>query len=251
MAMEEEDDAGGIPEWVVTFGDMMSLLLTFFIMLFSMSEMREEERYQAILEALHQRFGYDSTQNSSIPGKDIKPRSTAMAKQASPGRARRANTMNGGDRVKAPVGEHKQVVTVRPGKERTVGGVVYFDPLTADLSEENKDHLKAIKKEISGKMLRIDIRGHTTNQRLPKNSPYRDNWHLAYERARNVSDYLIHLGIDPKRIRLSVSANNEPIDTTNYRKNARVEISTLDELTRPTQKNSSDFSSEISYPTTP
>ena len=46
MAVEQEDDGGGIPEWVVTFGDMMSLLLTFFIMLVSLSEIKEEETYQ-------------------------------------------------------------------------------------------------------------------------------------------------------------------------------------------------------------
>ena len=45
---EEEDSGGGIPEWVVTFGDMMSLLLTFFIMLVSLSEIKQEEKFQAI-----------------------------------------------------------------------------------------------------------------------------------------------------------------------------------------------------------
>ena len=39
---EPEDEAPGVPEWVVTYGDMMSLLLTFFIMLVSMSELKEE-----------------------------------------------------------------------------------------------------------------------------------------------------------------------------------------------------------------
>ena len=47
--MIEEQEGPGIPEWVVTFGDMMSLLLTFFIMLLSMSEMKQEERYQAMV----------------------------------------------------------------------------------------------------------------------------------------------------------------------------------------------------------
>ena len=51
MAIEEEPEPG-IPEWVVTFGDMMSLLLTFFIMLVSMSEIKEEERFQAMLESM-------------------------------------------------------------------------------------------------------------------------------------------------------------------------------------------------------
>ncbi len=52
--MGEEEAAPGVPEWLVTFGDMMSLLLTFFIMLFSMSEMKQEQKYQAVMEALHQ-----------------------------------------------------------------------------------------------------------------------------------------------------------------------------------------------------
>ena len=60
MALEEDDGGGGdIPEWVVTFGDMMSLLLTFFIMLVSLSEIKQEEKYQAMVESLTQRFGYD------------------------------------------------------------------------------------------------------------------------------------------------------------------------------------------------
>ena len=55
---EDEGDAGGIPEWVVTFGDMMSLLLTFFIMLVSLSEVVADQKYRAILDALQQYLGY-------------------------------------------------------------------------------------------------------------------------------------------------------------------------------------------------
>jgi chemotaxis protein MotB len=40
--MDDEPDEISIPEWVVTFGDMMSLLLTFFILLVSISEIKEE-----------------------------------------------------------------------------------------------------------------------------------------------------------------------------------------------------------------
>ena len=68
MAIEEEEDDPGIPEWVVTFGDMMSLLLTFFIMLVSMSELKEEERFQAMLESMRRQFGHDSAMAAAIPG---------------------------------------------------------------------------------------------------------------------------------------------------------------------------------------
>ncbi|MFP6677633.1 MAG: flagellar motor protein MotB [Pirellulaceae bacterium] len=50
--MNDDDDALSIPEWVVTFGDMMSLLLTFFIMLVSLSELKEEDQYQALVQSM-------------------------------------------------------------------------------------------------------------------------------------------------------------------------------------------------------
>ena len=43
--IDEDDPPIAIPEWVVTFGNLMSLLLTFFIMLVSLSEMKSEEKY--------------------------------------------------------------------------------------------------------------------------------------------------------------------------------------------------------------
>ncbi|VAX39948.1 Flagellar motor rotation protein MotB, partial [hydrothermal vent metagenome] len=54
----EEDEAPGVPEWVVTYGDMMSLLLTFFIMLVSLSEVVADQKYRAVLDSLQQYTGY-------------------------------------------------------------------------------------------------------------------------------------------------------------------------------------------------
>ena len=38
----------GAPEWMVTFGDLMSLLLVFFVLLFSVSEVKDEKIYDVI-----------------------------------------------------------------------------------------------------------------------------------------------------------------------------------------------------------
>ena len=61
-----EEEQAGIPEWVVTFGDMMSLLLTFFIMLASLSEIKAEQRYQAMAESIRRRFGHETAILSMI-----------------------------------------------------------------------------------------------------------------------------------------------------------------------------------------
>src|SRR5690606_15939736 len=98
MAIEEEPEAG-IPEWVVTFGDMMSLLLTFFIMLVSMSEMKEEEKYQAMVESFREQFGHDRSRESMIPG-ETRARGEKLPHPIySMGRSQKKDVENGGQEV--------------------------------------------------------------------------------------------------------------------------------------------------------
>jgi chemotaxis protein MotB len=233
MAVAEEEQGGGIPEWVVTFGDMMSLLLTFFIMLTSLSEIKQQEQYQAMAESFRKRFGHETALLSMIPGRS-KPRNSALAKLAVMGRARRADTLSGGDKVKAPVGDYPRVQSIRQGEQATRGGVVYFHEGTAELTEEHKLILQAAAEVIGGKPQKIEIRGHTSTRPLASDSPYRDHWDLAYDRCRKVQEFLISLGIDPKRIRITAAADNEPVYTgTNPRlqeDNPRVEVLMLNEL---------------------
>jgi flagellar motor protein MotB len=51
ISTQEEDDPGGAPEWMVTFSDCMTLLLTFFVLLLSFSSFDKET-----LPALGQSF---------------------------------------------------------------------------------------------------------------------------------------------------------------------------------------------------
>ena len=233
MAMLEEEEQAGIPEWVVTFGDMMSLLLTFFIMLVSMSEVKQEERYQAMAESFRRRFGHETATLSMVPGRN-RPRNSMVAKLAVLGRARRADTMNGGDKVKAPVGEYARVQSIRKGEQTTLGGVVYFDEGAAELTEEHKRILQATAQVIGGKPQVVEIRGHTSTRPLPPDSPYDDHWELAYGRCRTVMRFLIKLGINPRRLRVIQSADNEPIhsgvDPRLRKENPRVEVVMTDEL---------------------
>ncbi|OHB67125.1 MAG: flagellar motor protein MotB [Planctomycetes bacterium RBG_13_63_9] len=235
MATVEEEPEAGVPEWVVTFGDMMSLLLTFFIMLFSMSEIKEKELYQAMMEAMRRRFGYQQSTASMMPG-PTKPRNSLMAELASLGRALREHTLDGGDRVHAPVGDYPRVQSIQKGDHTTRGGVVFFAEGSAELTEKSKQILHTVAEVIGGKAQKIEIRGHTSTKPLSADSPFKDHWDLAYARCRSVKDYLVKLGIDPKRIRLDVAADNEPRHTTPdpllLKQNARVEIFMLDEITR-------------------
>jgi len=233
MAVEEDEDIG-VPEWVVTFGDMMSLLLTFFIMLVSMSELKEDELYQAVAEAMRQQFGHDMSAMATIPGRSP-PGESAIAKDATMGRARRMDTMRGGAKVKAPTGsEPGTPPTKRTVKPITIGSEIKFTYGSAELNETSRRDLQRIADAFVGKALQVEIRGHTSSRPLPGGSPYKDHTDLSYARCQKVLETLVELKIDRRRILLVAAADTEPKYTKSdpllQEENDRAEIYLLDKM---------------------
>ena len=50
-----------VPVWVITFGDMMALLLCFFILLQMFSELKKDREYQRVVTAIKEAFGYSGS----------------------------------------------------------------------------------------------------------------------------------------------------------------------------------------------
>lgn len=231
MAIEEEPEPG-IPEWVVTFGDMMSLLLTFFIMLVSMSEMKQDEKFQAVAEALRNQVGHDLSAMTLVPG-SFRPRNSVTEWNASMGRDSKKDLKNGGQENKAVTGNHERVQIVRPGEDSSIGGQIYFDEQSVELSRDNKIELIRIIEQISGKPQKIEVRGHSTRKPVDPDSGFRDVYDLAAARARATMDFLVEQNIHPSRIRLGNAGAEEPLyngfDPERLKKNARVQILMWDE----------------------
>lgn len=229
--MQTDDEQRGVPEWVVTFGDMMSLLLTFFIMLVSMSEIKEDEKYQAMVDSMRQEFGHEAT-IMPVPGENV-PRNSNMIHTASAGRARRRDTVQGGAKVKAVIGDDPQVLSTRLGKHAARMGVVQFDEQGVALSDQAKAELQQVITMIAGKPHRVEVRGHASRRPLPPESTVRDKWDLAYERCREVMRFLVEQGIDAERIHFRVAGENEPAysgtDAEQQKLNARVQVLMWDE----------------------
>lgn len=232
MAIEEEE-VPGVPEWVVTFGDMMSLLLTFFIMLVSMSEMKQEEKFQAMLESMRRQFGHDTSTISLLPGPNSNANSSLPYMAPAESRANRQKLLKGGNIVQAVTGDQSRVQDVRRGKNSTSGGVIYFDEDTADLTEEARRALATIATVLAGKPQKIEIRGHTSRRPIDPHTGLRDHWDLAFQRCYNTMQFLISQGIDPERIRLGSAAAFEPVElgleVQERKRNARVEVLLWDE----------------------
>ena len=231
MAIEEEPEPG-IPEWVVTFGDMMSLLLTFFIMLVSMSEMKQDEKFQAVAESFREQFGHELSAASLAPG-DFRPRNSSLEYVSSMGRAKKMDMKNGGQDVKSVVGEHEKVKIVWPGDDSSIGGVIFFEEFATELTEDNKRGLHRIIEQVDGKPQKIEVRGHASRKPLAPGSQFGDVWELANARCRNTMKFLVEQGIDPSRIRLGNAGAEEPlyngVNVDLFKQNSRVQILMWDE----------------------
>ena len=212
---------------------MMSLLLTFFIMLVSMSEMKQDKKFQAVAEALKERFGYELSSESVAPG-DVRAQTSEFRVLSTTGRAKKKDTHKGGAPTKAPVGEDERVRIIRPGSNTAIGTVVFFDDGTVDLSDEAKATIDEQVKLLSGKPQKIEIRGHTAQQLASHGGVPLDSMDFAYRRCRNVMSYLTEAHeIPPERLRLSSAGAWEPMylssDAEKTRLNPRVEIFLLEE----------------------
>lgn len=106
----------GIPAWVMTFADLMSLLLAFFVLLFSFSEM-DKAVYKELAGSLRDAFGVQR----EIKAKETPRGINIIAREFSPGRP-----------VPTPVNEIRQMTT-----EESKLHPVYTDP--SEKGQENQD----------------------------------------------------------------------------------------------------------------
>lgn len=69
MAKREKkppEEPAGVPAWMATFSDLVTLLLTFFVMLMSMASFDDVKKIDAVLQSLHEQLGADGFDPQTI-----------------------------------------------------------------------------------------------------------------------------------------------------------------------------------------
>jgi chemotaxis protein MotB len=211
---------------MVTYGDMMTLLLCFFVIIVAMSEIKKEDKFRQVMESIQQAFGYQSSIEVA-PG-DRTP-VNALIRQLErivvP-----SNINREGDVDEEGIdGRVEKVTDVRDGIQIVVGGRIAFERFSAVLKETAEQRIAMVAEKIRGKNTKVIVRGHATSEPLPEDSLYDDPTDLSYARARAVADTLIRHGVRAARIRVEANGDKEPIVRQAYTEqrravNRRVEI---------------------------
>ena len=233
MHDEEQECPAGAPLWMCTFADLMSLLLCFFVLLLSFSEI-DRQKYKQVAGSMEKAFGMQRQKNvSDSPRHGLK----IIAKDFDQPAIATRIKQNIGQELEENFDElYRQIendIEIDAGQDRVtirLMGESTFDSGKADIKPELQPLIMRIgqilsKEAVSGGII---IAGHTDNVPV-RGGPYKSNLKLSIARAATVAQFLLaHTAIDPKRVSTMGFGEYRPIADNNSesgrRKNRRVEI---------------------------
>ena len=232
------DEDVGSNAWAVTFADMMTLILVFFILLYTLADF-EDDAYRELVESVQVLDG-EGNQISVIDFATRKGRNPEPLKMVED-----MLGMNPGqvplDNLKpAMVDEMESMIDSTDLSDSVelafdgdrislqIDGRFLFDSGRAELKERALfvfSNLAQLFREYAD--YRIAIRGHTDDLDISTRQ-FPSNWELSAVRATTVLRYFIQQGIDPERMTATGYADYLPLvandNAENRARNRRVEF---------------------------
>lgn len=240
MAKEKKCECpAGAPEWMVTYSDMVTLLLCFFAALFNVSEVDEVQLQQMITSLNNIGMGANEGGSTLTAGRNADLGNTIMSlpsmeRGRSMSTAKKKATSLFAPEVKS---NKVRVSSDERGLVISLASDAFFAPASAEVNiEETRDILLRLgglltSDEVEGRKFRIE--GHTDAAPTDPRGPWKSNWELSSTRSINVLHYLADIGVDEKRFQVAGLADTVPIasnDTAEGRAyNRRVDVIILDE----------------------
>lgn len=223
----------GLPMWLGTFGDLMSLLLTFFVLLLSMATfdakklLEAEGSFKGAMTVLPGGVKFDPSreriqlQTPMVPDEEKAPKI---------------------NKIDQEIMDYSDMNSLAQGPanvlEKGDEGFMLRLPTSA-MFEQNSDKIdnqdvRLFARRIADivkklpKNIVVNIIGHTDNAPLPKDSQFTSKLELSAYRALALGRLLIEDGIAPSKIQVSGEGATQPISTNDTeegrKKNNRIEV---------------------------
>ena len=230
---KKQPEGGGGSNWLCTFNDLVTLLMVFFVLIFTMGSGDSEK----IMEMRHSVMRGLGLMGSVGTGSSGLVRGPPAARKLS--HQEEEDTSEVSDEIKdyvsnmssampwidASISENEVTISLE--------GSVAFEPGIADISAKAFPALKGIGKLINKIPNAVRVEGHSDNVPI-STSKFPSNWELSIARAVNVTKYLIaNANVSPLRLSAAGYGDSRPLhpnDTEKHKaKNRRVEIVLLRE----------------------
>ncbi len=263
----EEEEHENHERWLVSYADMVTLLMCLFIVLFAMSQI-DKAKFAQLASGLSESFGAPisalpgTTQESSVldglPGavdiaSALPPEETVD--QAEVDKAAAKAALERSQRVAAEAAKAYEDMTVAEKKidaaltaagfadaaryeidERglvvhIVADQVLFDAEQAVLRPEGRAILDAVGPTLTGLPNVLRVEGHANHLPVTPGGPWPSNWELSSYRASTVLRYLAGDGVPEPRMSATGYSSTRPLvpitDPTAITVNRRVDIVVL------------------------
>ncbi|MFW6007218.1 MAG: flagellar motor protein MotB [Halanaerobiales bacterium] len=226
-----QDNESGSPAWMTTFSDMMTLLLVFFVLLYSFSVM-DLEKFRGFISSFQKQLGVldggktltdeDLTSRGS-QGENFNPEMENYIKEVMGELQQYVEDEGLNEEIDMELNERGFVIRVT--------GEVLYDLGKAEIKSQGKELLEQIVDKLDNIPNDIRVEGHTDD--LPiNNDRFPSNWELSTTRATNVIKYFIeNEELNPARLSAAGYSEYRPIKENdspeNRTENRRVEIVVL------------------------
>ncbi|RUT42858.1 flagellar motor protein [Paenibacillus anaericanus] len=252
--------------WMITYADLITLLLIFFVIMFAMSRL-DIEKYETITQSLQLTFKsgdsllekgngilgtadpYTQVNPPATSGKDDEGDKSSDVKADTPApmterelafREQEEELLNLMNMIQQYIKDNKledqiHVSDLPKGISITLSDRFLFDVGRADLKEDSAKTLAKLASLFRTLDTIVSIEGHTDSVPVGEASKFKDNWELSGARALSVLRYFIDQeDLDPAGFQYAGYADTRPTgdnDTADGRqKNRRVEITVLRQL---------------------
>ncbi|MBX2836197.1 MAG: OmpA family protein [Gammaproteobacteria bacterium] len=249
----EEEAEEGAPEWLATFADLMSLLMCFFVLLLSFSEM-DLQKYKQVAGSMNDAFGIQR----DIPADEIPKGVSIIAQEYSPGKPdptimevikqqttqESSNYLQTNQQISVEVSDLLEKARGELSEEidkKILEVLAYNNGVMIRIQEQNSfasgsadidsdfekvlDKIITLLNKVDGEII---VAGHSDNVPI-STARFPSNWVLSSARASSVVHYLYIKDLqNTDRLELRAHADTQPVvenDTrANQAKNRRIEI---------------------------
>ena len=216
----KKEDKDVVPGYMATYGDMVTLLMAFFVLLYAMSD-PDPGKFEEIAAALHEEMSGDELEIFTEFAELTENLQVIIDEKE--------------------ISDKVDIEVTPNGIEIQMEGKALFAGCSADILSDMEPVISSISNVITElldnseyKGYMIEVEGHTDN--LPPTScpDFETNWELSAYRATGVVEQLLASGIQKEKIKAIAMADSAPLAPNtdengnsiyeNQAKNRRVEI---------------------------